>query len=408
MRGTQKSERRVYRLPPCPAYDVEGMEGWLSEMAQNGLFLAKDGFFAGVASFERGEPRPAKYRLEAAKKSTGMWAENNGDPDPEEIELGEKYAWSYIAKRGDFYIYRSLDPGTRELNTDPEVQALALNAVKKRRFSSLLSTLIWIVLYGILYLHSPLLTVISVHTWFFLLTAVLVLWVIADSVTAFVHLGRLQKKLRGGLSLDTNRNWKKRALRYHGKNLLQIALAIVLIVFSFHTWSISVLDEDKMPLEAYSGKLPFATMQELSGKESEDYQVTMPGIRFNSVREWSDWLAPRCIAFREHARITLSDGHVLDGGLYVDYFQAADPTVARMLAEEFLRADQSKKNFQLMEAPVLSMDFTAAYYDEVHFPTVILQKGAVVARIRFYQTSENDTLSLGEWASLMAESIFEP
>ena len=48
--------RRAYRLPPCPAWDVEGMERWLEDMAERGFFLAKDGFFAGFAAFDCGAP----------------------------------------------------------------------------------------------------------------------------------------------------------------------------------------------------------------------------------------------------------------------------------------------------------------------------------------------------------------
>ena len=104
MKNEYKKERHTHHLPPCPAYDVEGMERWLSDMAHKGLFLTKDGFFAGVATFEYGSARSAKYRLEAAQKSTSMWSENGGEPDPEQVELSERYSWSYIAKRGDFYI----------------------------------------------------------------------------------------------------------------------------------------------------------------------------------------------------------------------------------------------------------------------------------------------------------------
>ena len=55
--------KHVYRLPPCPAYDIEGMESWLSDMAANGLLLSADGFFAGFAIFEKSEPRAVRYRL---------------------------------------------------------------------------------------------------------------------------------------------------------------------------------------------------------------------------------------------------------------------------------------------------------------------------------------------------------
>ena len=43
-----------YRLAPCPSYDIDGMQGWLAQMAQKGLHLSSDGFFAGFAIFEKG------------------------------------------------------------------------------------------------------------------------------------------------------------------------------------------------------------------------------------------------------------------------------------------------------------------------------------------------------------------
>ena len=60
--------RYAYRLPPCPAYDVEGTESWLSEMAKKGFVLTRDGFFAGFGIFEITEPQPLRYRLEASEK----------------------------------------------------------------------------------------------------------------------------------------------------------------------------------------------------------------------------------------------------------------------------------------------------------------------------------------------------
>lgn len=53
MGENEATRRRVCRLAPCPSYDVEGMESWLSELAQEGLLLEPDGFFAGLAFFSR-------------------------------------------------------------------------------------------------------------------------------------------------------------------------------------------------------------------------------------------------------------------------------------------------------------------------------------------------------------------
>ena len=41
----KKAEKPKYvlRLPPCPDYDVEGTECWLTDLAREGLLLKKDG-----------------------------------------------------------------------------------------------------------------------------------------------------------------------------------------------------------------------------------------------------------------------------------------------------------------------------------------------------------------------------
>ena len=412
MREETKHGQQIYRLPPCPAYDVEGMESWLSDKAQSGWFLVKDGFSAGIATFEQGEPSLAKYRLDAVQKSTNIWKDDGGEPNAEQVELSERYAWTYVAKRGDFYIYRSFEAGARELNTDPQVQALALRVVKKRCLQEALTFLLLIVvetLYTLHMLHGVMLTMIAVGTWFFVLTVGLILWVLADSLTAFVHLGKLQKKLRdgGGFGSDKNsaksRKWQ--AIRYHGKNILKLALVLILVCGFLQGWSLPDMGKDTVSLGDYTGTLPFATMRDFLDEECIDYRETMFGTEYNCVKEWSDWLAPRCIAYVEHAQLTLSDGRILDGGLYIDYYEAATAVIAAELAKECSGINRSKKEYAYMEAPKLDADYAAAYYDDLHFPNIVIQKGNIVIRAEFFQASENDTIGFEEWVRILADSI---
>lgn len=65
-----KRKTKRYRLPPCPAYDIEGMESWLADQARDGWFLSRDGFLFGVAAFETREPATVRYRLAAAPHAT--------------------------------------------------------------------------------------------------------------------------------------------------------------------------------------------------------------------------------------------------------------------------------------------------------------------------------------------------
>ena len=402
----EMAEEKVYRLPPCPAYDVEGMESWLCDMAQKGLFLIKDGFFAGVAAFEHGVPCKVRYRLEAAQKSTSMWAEDGGEPDQEQVDLGKKYSWDYVAKRGDFYIYRTFESGTRELNTDPEVQALAINAVKKRRISNVA----YMIIEGLiifLFMNKNggvLLTIIHMRTWFFLLILFFVLWMLAESLVGLVSLGKLQKRLQQGGVLASGKNWKRGAAYYHGKRLARVILGIALVCILFHKWSDSVMDAGMVPLESYAGEIPFATIRDFAGGEGY-YRMTMQELSqsFNTVEEWSDWLAPRCIEYNEHAQITMPDGRILDGGLYVEYYETINRTVARWLAKECYRVERRQKGYEAMETPSFDAEFAAAYQNIVHFPTILIQNENVVIRAYFYQTSSNYTVAFEEWAGMIAD-----
>ena len=36
-----------YRRPPYPYYDIEGIESWLEDLADEGLLLDKDGYVFG-------------------------------------------------------------------------------------------------------------------------------------------------------------------------------------------------------------------------------------------------------------------------------------------------------------------------------------------------------------------------
>ena len=65
---SEKKVKHVYRLCPCDRGDVEGIQSWLEDMAMEGLFLADDGVFCGVFTFERGLPKRVIYRLDVAQK----------------------------------------------------------------------------------------------------------------------------------------------------------------------------------------------------------------------------------------------------------------------------------------------------------------------------------------------------
>lgn len=394
-------KRRAYRLPPCPSYDVEGIESWLSDLAaRQGLFLAKDSLL-GIRAFERGTPRPARYRLEAAPKSTSLWAEDGGEPAPEAVALGAEYGWEYLTRCGEFYVYRTFEPGARELNTDPAVQAIALNAVRKRRRAALAGSLLYpaLLLFALLRMDALLLTVIQARTWYALLLLVLVVWLFADAAAEFFHLRKLYQRLRRGEPLTHRADWQKRAVRHYAKDAVQLVLALVFLAVTLHTWSARTLGEDRIPLAEYPGDPPFVTMAGLAGPGAYGYQSTMTGQSFNTVRVWHDWLAPYNADWHEQASVCRADGSTLNGGLLIDCHEAASPWLARQLAREYTESDARAEDAAPLPLPALPVEYAAGSTDRFGFPTVTLQNGRQVLHVTFVFS---DLSELDEWLPLFA------
>jgi hypothetical protein len=407
MKKQYKIGQHIYRIPPCPAYDISGMENWLSDLAEEGWFLMQDGFFAGIATFEYGEPRKVKYRLEAAQRRSGILSDNDNEPDPEQVELSKKYSWEYVAKRKDFYIYRSFDPSARELNTDPEVQALALNAVKKRQGSALFSSVFFLLIYPVLLTRGCLLlSTISMGTWRMVLVLLLAALMIVDEVRAFVHLRMIQKSLTHNGCYNPEPDWRKNAAPYFIRKIIKTMLTVFLVFAFLQNWGMSVTNEKKIPIDEYSGTVPFATIRDFAGEGSSEYTLTMKGLNmgFNTIEEKSDWVAPRCIEYNEHATIKTFDGKNIAGGLYIDYCELRNPQLAKVIAREFYRLDKMK-GVELTDTPDLQADYVISYFDHLHFPTVVIQKDNIVVKAYFFQTSENYTMPIEEWAKMICDSL---
>jgi len=384
--------KKCLKMAPCAAYDIVGMQTWLEAMAQKGFLLEKDGFWGAFAVFSVGAPCCVKYRLEAAPKGTGMLTENGGEPDEEQVAISEEFHWAYVAKRGDFFIFRSETTDAREFNTDPTVQALALNAVKRRQLSAVVVIAFYFAYWGWKMWTAGLLSaLLHLGTVSAMLIAVLMgLW-LADCSVA-LHTTRLaQQHLRTEGTLPPPSKRRATTVRYFFGKGLGLLLVIVLMVTAWHGFENRVTDGNRIPLSEVSDPLPFATMRDFAGGGSSDYTPRMSGMGngFNSVAFSDDLLAVRVIDYSEQAHLTCADGSTMDGSLYVDYAELRSAELANALAKEWLCTAKRDADYEEI-AFSGDADFVAAYYNEMHYPELIVQKGAVAARIAFYRFYEND------------------
>ena len=404
----RKEPKLVHRLIPCPQYDVSGMECWLSDMAKQGYLLQKDGLFVGIATFEKTTPRNIIYRLQPAEKSTSMWADNNGDPDEEAVELSRAYGWEYVAKRGEFHIYCTTDPATREFHTDPEVQALAMNAMRKRQRDNIFSGIFWGLFYPwLLFRGKIMLAVIHVGTIPMLLFMTACLWMSLHSIVGAVKLIKLRKKILNGEETGSGSNWKQGAGRYHANNIIRRCVYLVAIFMFLKVMEKQIIYEEYIPLTEYTKDMPFATMEDfLPGGERK--LMNMQVGNMNTVREWSDLLSSVNFEWDEAGEVVHSDGRVLSGGLEVIYHETKAPWIAKRMTKEYLLKGKESKEFELLELELEDLDQVIAFDSTLHFPSIILREGNEILYARFY-TNGSDTVQfeLEEWAGLLAECLIE-
>lgn len=405
-----KEPKTVYRYPPCPDYDVEAMESWLSDMAAKGLVLTRDGFFFGFGIFEKTEPKTMRYRLEAAKYSSSTL--NEFQPAEEAQELSEAMGWRFVASRGNFHIYCTDDPEARELHTDPRVQAITLGAVRKRIIRDIVIEFIWIVLFlglrigfGTTTLRGgPLvLTIIAFGTPTALLFFVLIIWSVADLFRGLGKLNELRQKTKRGDGLDHHKDWRRGRARHILGVVLNLVMTLLFFGLLFSSCLKSVDNKNEIPLDEFTGSVPFATMEDFVPDSRFEQDKTSLGYQLNHVEIRSDFLAPVVIEYSQNGDID-AEGFHLSGGLDVTYIEARNEWLAREIFREFKSDAKGSRHYKLLDLSIAEMDQCEAYIDI--FPTVVLRKGNTVIRAEFYHTSDAE-LSLEQWAGVIAESILD-
>jgi hypothetical protein len=379
------------------------MESWLADMANMGFFLCHEGFFAGFGIFVKSKPRAVRYRLEAAPKKITLWSDDGGAPEDEALEINAAYGWEYVSAWGQFYIYRSESSESRELNTDPLVQALELDMVRKRLRRNLFSTAIWLLAYPVIMLCGKLLlTAISSGSEIILLAMALILWVLYLSALSVVRLRKVRMKLSSGILPDHGKDWKRKSLRYKISRFLSLALGIAWIVYALIQWNNSAINTNELQLADYTGTFPFATAADLA---AGGRFIMNPGSLGNTVTLDSDLLAPTIITLQQTGTFNLPGGGSASGGIYVNYYETAAPWLARETARELSADDRRTTHYHELQLPALDVDYTVAYM--TYFPTLIVQDGCKVMRVTFFQNSE-DSIPIDIWTKVFTDSIKRP
>ncbi len=393
----------AYHIVPCPNYDLESMESWLESMAKEGHILSEHGFFMNIGVFYRSEPKDMRFRLDAKPSGKGFWADNGGEPDKEAMELNAEFGWKYITSRGSFYIYASEDKDTLELNTDPKVQSISIDMVRKNEQSNLITIIFWCLVYPLIMSpRTALIASIYMGTWFYLFTLLLLISSPIRAVWKVAYLRKLRKRTADGIAPDHGKDWRKKAAYNRIRPFVSAALLIIWVCLFLNGWSNDISDKNVIPLESYTDDIPFATMEKLI--PGSDFEYTDYGYS-NTIELRSDPLAPTVVYLDQTGKIMLDGQCIIEGGLSVDYYETIAPTLAMELAHEHQRDDKHdyKKYYTLLETPELDVDYAVAY--KALFPTVIIVDGNKIAHITFYSFSGDHDFDIAKLAQIIVQSI---
>ena len=357
----KKDTKSVHRIIPCPDYDVTGVECWLSYMAERGYILREGGVFRGIAAFDRCEPKKVRYRLQPAQK--GFVIYDNDGPSDDEVELNGAFGWKYVAKYGVFNIYRADDMDAREMDTDTEVQAMAMNSLHRSQRFNIIWMSIWIIVYlAIVFTSQPFLSMVNRGS---LISIALVLCVIIFIVTGLVKavsLYRLRRKILDGDSLGSGTNWRRGARIYTVKAVVGIIAYVAMIVFGCMFILSDGVDRNQMPLSEYQGEVPFQTITDLVSC-SDIQKVDNVDDDVNTISKWSDILWPENYKVYEYGDIVYTDGNICHGGLVITYHEAKNEWLANKLYQAYVQRAKHQSDYEKIDMKIAGLDDVDAYWD---------------------------------------------
>lgn len=117
--------KKVRKIIPVSLYDIPGLERWLDEQAELGLFPVSLGSWA---VFEERAIPGARFRLDPFANRMGEGTE----PSPEKLELYRQAGWEYAFSIGRaYFLFYNTDPSAPELYTDWQSRGMSLERLKK-------------------------------------------------------------------------------------------------------------------------------------------------------------------------------------------------------------------------------------------------------------------------------------
>lgn len=369
-------------------------------MARQGLFLQKEGIAWGLVRFQPGEPKEVEYRLVSRRKPQMLWKrflfgnpeEYLDGPKEEEVDLFARFGWVYLSKCGNFFVYQAEGEQVLEVDSDPRVQAISIQAVRDQEIASALNLLFVLFVNYTINIKVSLFTILS-RGWlpYFIPVFLLPLWLFFLSLLQVCTLDRLRRKLARGVPLDRKKPWRPRSGLHYIKcaGSLLVVLGFV-VTCSYVYLGDDSLFEDHYDVQDYPEDPPFPTVEDLySDTEITSHDGMYCESKSLIIPVYVDWWENGVVYPRDEVYY------------HAYYYETLTPAIARELAEEILYEDQGDYAYAADALPDLDVDY-GVIYD--HEETVILQEDTKVLRVTMDQGYHRE-IPLAVWTATLAQSL---
>ena len=392
-----KQKKRRYLLPPCREWDIPGMESWLEDMSMMGWKFKWTRLGGLIFEFEETAPHPVKFRMEPIQKRHGRFVEA---PDEDQRRFYEDFGWKFICRHGTFFLYRNEDPAAPELSTDPQLQALTMDYLKRSiRRSLVIGMLLWVPLLLAFISHFFLFSDHLSGTVYTFLFCSFYFFSITDHWILFFRTERQLKQFDKGIPMTHRKNWHPGSF-IHRAGTVTMLLSCFVLVFAAINARFAL---NHTPLEQWTEPVPFVTYTELA---PENANVTVSRISNGTVRYWSDPVMPVNYEW-------------LDGGSYyypgekekgrilkVNYHETSSPFIAQCLAANYRQLYYLRYQSACVAFPELGFDYAAGYYNQYGLDLLVIQHGKICICLEL--GGGDDHFTTENWAKLMADRLLDP
>lgn len=380
--------KTVWRFRPGDYWRIGEHESWFSDMAAEGLHLAKMGLI--FARFDRGEPKKVRYRIDTTPDSS-----SNSD-------LKELYAdsgWEFVTGFGEFKVYSSLtEANATELHTDPAEQAYSLQELNRKLFRNVLIVAIYAVMLMVI-LSTPVwlpngtttLTLIE-GTSTFILLAISVVYLLYDSVSGAISMRVLRKSLTEGKPIDHRAPWKKQQKISTAVGLIYFVILAYVVVMPFLQMAFS----ETYDLPEIKTELPIVRLGDVENNPDLVRQNSSDVDRRINIytKKWS-LLAPVQIQSHEYGKVPNmkwnDNSGIYSPSIHTRFYQLRVSNFSKSLVSDLIKRYGQAYNGEKYNE-IEHADFDLLFLNERDGnKEIYAAKGKMVMHIKYYGHADMET-----------------